>query len=538
MNGRAALSRRRHRAPWRFRFDDVQLGRRSFLRGAGGLALGLPWLEELAPRARAQASTLPRRVIVMTYEMGIPLGEWRPSQVGHDFTLPYVTAPLQPFQDRTLFISNIDNRVLERGGNEFVFGHPAKKEAALTGTLTTGAFPASNTDHVSEIRSDAVTDGESNGPSVEHLIGQFLRSGQPLPSVDLGIDGDALAPWGGQEPVSPSRFSFEGRANAISLNMHPSRVLDSLFAGITQDGQPSEQQVAMQAIRARNKSVLDAVRDSFDELSQGLGAEDRRRLEEHAARIRQLELDIQLTATCSVPAGIEARETIQGLRMDQITPLQSRILAHAMGCDLAPVGRIEYTHQQSPRFGIEALDTTLDNAGEMYDWHAMVHGDPLPGTTTFMRPGREEEGQVPPPYDPRLLDSYRFFVEQFAGLLAELDAIAEGPGTTALDNSLVILASDLGEGHGHGFMKMGYVLAGNLGGARTGYHFDAGPGDRPFELSVQHYFAESAYNVNQLLHSILDMAGVVDDTGGPMSMGLVGYLEQAGLPRRIDGLFA
>ena len=93
----------------------------------------------------------------------------------------------------------------------------------------------------------------------------------------------------------------------------------------------------------------------------------------------------------------------------------------------------------------------------------------------------------------------------------------------------MILASDLGEGHGHGHGKMGYILAGNLGTATPGVHFDAGP-DAPFDAGGSYFYDASRYDVNQLLNSILDMAGVVDAEGMPITMGL-------GIPRRIDPLF-
>jgi hypothetical protein len=504
------------------------------LQGLGGITLGLPWLEQLET-ARAQAATTgPRRVIVMSYEMGVPLGQWRPSTVGTGFDLPFVSAPLDPFKDRCLFVSSLDNTVLSTGGDSFVWGHPAKKEAALTGTLTTGAFPTANTNQLSEILATTATLGGANGPSVEHLIGQALRSGQAMPSVDLGVDGSALAPWGGAEQYLPSAFFFEGQGNPISLNAMPHLAFDSLFAGLDDGSQPSEAQLELQRLRARRKSVLDAVRDSFADLAVGLGSEDRARLEEHAARIRQVELDIAASASCSRPTPGEAVTTYQGWSMDRIAALQIPILAHAMGCDLAPVGRLEFTLQQNPRFGIAELDAALDAAGDMYDWHAMVHGDPYPGSTTFLRPGRGEDVT----YDANLLAGYRFFVEQFAALLTALDAIPEGPDQSVLDNSLLILASDLGEGLGHGHMKMGYVMAGNLGPARRGYHFDAGPAGMPFEVGGQYYYGASSYNVNQLLNSILDMAGVTDAGGNPVTMGLGGYLESLGAPRRIDGLFA
>lgn len=418
------------------------------------------------------------------------------------------------------------------GGSNFVWGHPAKREAVLTGTLTTPAFANSNTNHVSEVMAGADAEGPANGPSVERVIGSHLLRNHPRASVDLGVDGYAgLAQWGAPQQTTSSGFFFEGAGNPITLTQSPSAGFQQLFAGLMDNG-PSEEDLARERLRARNSSVLDAVRDSFRELSSGLGRADRLRLDEHAARIRQLEIDTQVSEGCTVPTGIGSVADYSGYRMDQLAPLQIRNLAHAMACELAPVGRLEFTNQQNPRFGIQELDATLDAATD-YDWHAMVHGDPLPGSTTPLRPGRDDS-QVS--YDSRLLDGYRFFVEQYAALLAELDSIQEGPDTTVLDNSLVILASDLGEGLGHGHMKMGFVLAGNLGGARTGYHLDAGP-DQPFEVGGGYYYADARYNVNQLLNSVLDMAGVVDGAGGAVTMGLGGYLEQAGLPRRIDGLF-
>jgi hypothetical protein len=504
--------------------------RRRFLTGLGGITLALPWLEQLASPAFAQAGSGPRRVIVVTYAMGVPLRHWRPAL---DMTLPYVTAPLEPFKDRTLFVSALDNTVLETGGDPFVWGHPAKQEAALTGTLTTGAFPAANSNHVDEVRQDAAAEGGANNASVEHLIGEFLHSGQPLRSVDVGIDGDAMVEWGGQTPAQPSLFCFEGRGNPISVNLHPSATFNSLFGGLDTGEGTSAQQDELRRLRLRNKSVLDAVREGFAELQVGLSSDDRRRLEEHAERIRRIELDLQLTESCVIPQGIESASSTQGLRMDQIAPLQIQILARAMGCNLAPVGRLDFANQQSPRFGIPDLDATLDAVAGETDWHGMVHGDPLPGTEVFLRPGRDESVTE---YDQRLLDGYRFFVEQYTSLLTELDAISEGPDTTVLDNSLVVLASDLGEGHGHHHGKMGYILAGNLGGATPGVHLDAMP-ETGQDPSSADFYTSARYNVNQLLNSMLDMAGVVDDVGEPVTMGLDGYLESIGAPRRIDDLF-
>jgi hypothetical protein len=84
---------------------------------------------------------------------------------------------------------------------------------------------------------------------------------------------------------------------------------------------------------------------------------------------------------------------------------------------------------------------------------------------------------------------------------------------------------------------MGYVLAGNLGDARRGIHLDAGPSGQAFEVGGGYFYATSRYNVNQLLNSMLDMAGVVDSGGDPVAIGLGGYLEQQSLSRRIEEIF-
>jgi hypothetical protein len=495
----------------------MRITRRRLLTGLGGITVGLPWLEKLDGKAWAQAAPAarPKRVLTMTYAMGTPTGQWVPSATGATFTLPYVTAPLEKFKSRCLFVSGLDHKMLEQGGNGFVFGHPGKQEAALTGTLTAGAFPTNNANGVTEILATAGTTGGANAQSLETLIGRSLFAGHPRPSVDLGVDGDQKL------GTVASGFCFEGRSAAVSMDCSPMSAFTSLFANLPTGTQAD---TALAQLKLRRKSVLDAVRDSFSDLKVGLGADDQRRLSEHAARIRQVELDVQGSAICAVPTGIAIPATKS---MDQIAPLQIRIMAQAMACNLAPVGRIEFVNQQNPRFGIPALDSTLDAVKATFDWHGMVHGDPLPGTTAFLRPGR---GASVTTYDQRLLDGYRFFVQQFADLLQALDAIPEGPGTTVLDNSLLILATDFGDGLGHYHGKMGYIVAGNLGRAMRGYYYAAAkPADG--------IYGASSNNVNQLLNSIADMAGVTDAGGAPVEFGLQGFLKKIAAPRRIDALF-
>jgi hypothetical protein len=506
--------------------------RRRMLAGLGGITLGLPWLEKLDGRvARAQsAASGPKRMIVVSYEMGVPTGVFRPSAAGTNFTLPYVSAPLEKFKDRCLFVTSVDNDVLSVV-REYSYGHGAKAESALTGTLTTSAFPASNSNRLSEVLSSANNEvGGANGPSVDFIAGEFLYKNHTFKSVDLAVDGGAVR--NAPADTRSSRFFFESAGNAISQRQVPRTALDALFAGVTGAAPEPAANDALRQLRLRKKSVLDAVRASFTELKQGLGRADRIRLEEHAARIRQVELDVAAPVSeCSVPTNAGSGD-YKGMAMDQLAALQIPILANAMACDLAPVGRLSFSNQQNPRFGIDSVDSLLEAGNDGgYDWHALVHGDPAPGTSAYMRPGRGPETQ----YDQRLQDGYRFFVQQYANLLSALDEIPEGPEGSVLDNSLVLLVSDLGEGLAHDNKKMAYTLAGNLGGAQTGFHLDAGPPN--FQATDSWFYKASKFNVNQVLNSILDMVGVTDAQGKPVTMGLGGFLEDRGLPRRIDEMF-
>jgi hypothetical protein len=91
----------------RFKID-----RRTVLKGAGSIAIALPWLEIMADgrHARAQTSPVPIKRFVTVYKPG---GAVRQSQIGDQytptgsetaFTLSPVLAPLSAYQSRLLIV--------------------------------------------------------------------------------------------------------------------------------------------------------------------------------------------------------------------------------------------------------------------------------------------------------------------------------------------------------------------------------------------------------------------------------------------------
>ena len=73
-----------------------------------------------------------------------------------------------------------------------------------------------------------------------------------------------------------------------------------------------------------------------------------------------------------------------------------------------------------------------------------------------------------------------WYMEQFAYLLEQLDTRQEGEGSM-LDNSIVLLCSEISDGNTHSLDNMPFIMAGGAGGAyQTGrlLEFDRAPHGR------------------------------------------------------------
>src|SRR6185436_14753552 len=91
------------------------MNRRTFLRGAGGVAIGLPFLEIMNPR-HARAALAPKRFVVFNTSSGTIPNAWLPPSGGEtDFTLGRILSPLQPFRDKLVLLDGLDNKAAQAG---------------------------------------------------------------------------------------------------------------------------------------------------------------------------------------------------------------------------------------------------------------------------------------------------------------------------------------------------------------------------------------------------------------------------------------
>ena len=85
------------------------LPRRTFLQGMG-VVMGLPLLEAMVPALTAAAQTAARpnyRFGAIYVPHGVIMDQWTPSAAGSGFELTQILAPLAPFRDSLVVVSNL-----------------------------------------------------------------------------------------------------------------------------------------------------------------------------------------------------------------------------------------------------------------------------------------------------------------------------------------------------------------------------------------------------------------------------------------------
>lgn len=406
-----------------------RLTRRTVLRGAGQVAIALPFLEAmLRPlETHAQAGGAPKRFVVFYSPGGTLLDKWRPTGTETEFTLSDMLAPLVPHQKQLLFLDGLNLSVTEQG-----VGHPHSRGMAglLTGTeLLPGTF---------------VTGGGAasfaNGPSVDQVIGERIGSGLKFRSLEFStawaISGRSLMDGAVAETSNASnQLTFAGANKPLPPMINPQVAFNRVF------GELGTQDAAAVLEKQKAVSILDAVRGQFSQVAAQLGAADRAKLEEHQELIRQMEVSLSAGTSgesCTLPGAPSDTDTSVPTKGKTMTDL----LVTSLACDLTRVGTMQWADSESKfplNFGPLALP----------DHHHGYQHDSA--------------------YDPNaLFKIYNWFGSNFAYLLERLSAVKEGDGTL-LDNTVVLWVSEIQDPPTHAQNNMPFVMAGGKNaGIKTG----------------------------------------------------------------------
>lgn len=450
-----------------FSIPSKALSRRALLRGAGGVALALPFLNAMRPRVAQAATAPPKRFVVFFSANGTIKDQWQPTGTETNFQLSPILTPLAAHQSDLLIMRGLANEA------SYIYA-PNAHDASMATLLTADRLVVGPS---GTGRAGHVLDGTSAGPSIDQELARVIGGATKLPSLELGVQSTTTI----LEPmvVRMCYRGTPGNAKSVPPEDDPRKVFSRLF---TDAGSSSG---ALEALRAQRKSVLDAVLRDFARLEAKVGVEDRQKLDRHATTVREFELSLDKLGgsgtSCKVPASppevnLNPVDCVQDGRpakcagdFEALGKAQMDLLSLAFACDLTRVITLQWSTAESTVFYKK-----FNAAGEH---HLMSHD----------AKGNRED----------LIEINTWYAQQFAYLLTSLKSQSDADGPL-LDSSVVLWANELSDGDTHNRRDLGWILAGKGNGSiRTG-------------RSVQY----NKPTTNQLFASLMTMFGTPTENFG------------------------
>ncbi len=383
----------------------VRPTRRNFLRGVAATSLLAPFAGELLSKGPSKArAASPKRAIFVYVPDGCIPSKWHASAAGKTFTLPEMSAPLAAVQDKLTFISGLD-----------MYSGEGTHEGGIKKVLT----------------------GVS-AESLDIFLGKKLGQDTPHSAIQLGVGSNFQNGSGSMSFVSGAQ---------VKADDDPLSAFTRIFGAAvgTDDG-------AAALLKRQKKSVLDAALGDLTAVKMRLGATERVKLDTHLDSLREVERRITTNAlgACDISAFNAAgfanlnsdsypKTYEKEDKFQTVGRLQMDLAALSLSCGATRVASIMFSHPVSP---LRIADT-----GVGINNHDASHfGDPNSATAKSF------------------ITLKRWFMEEFVYLIERLDATPDGTGTL-LDNTLVLLCSELGDSNAHDHKNMPFVLAGGAGGA-------------------------------------------------------------------------
>lgn len=398
--------------------------RRRFLGGAGAM-IGLPLLTSLLPRrARSDSHEKKKRFIAFYVPCGMVMSNWTPVDEGPNWTMSRTLTPLEPFRDRTLVLTGVDNR-------------PGRSDGGGDHAAGTGSFLT-----CTHVYKTAGTDIR-NGISLDQLVAPTLSAGLPFPSLELGTDGGAAVGDcdTGYSCAYARSISWKDATTPLPKQTSPRSFFDRMFAGYDPEATAAE----LMKRQAYRKSVLDYALDEANDLQSKLGRTDRAKLDEYLTSVREVEARVDRPIMVCQPGARPAGDYNPNDDFAAISRAMIDLMAIAISCDQTRVitfmlGNAGSYHSH-PQVGVVESHHELS--------HHMMNAD------NFEKLTKIETWEV----------------GELAYLMGKLDAVDDGDGTTALDNSVIFFGSEIEDGDAHRHTNMPIVVAGGGAGLlSTGVH--------------------------------------------------------------------
>jgi Protein of unknown function (DUF1552) len=398
--------------------EGSALPRRTFLRGLGSVAIGLPLLDAMAPALAA--STIPGRAPVRMAFFYVPNGmimdAWNPGYEGKLQELPRSLKALEPFKEDILQIGNLTHNT----GRALLDG--PGDHGRCCGSYLTGI----------QVKKSLVE--IKNGVSFDQLVAREIGGQTRFPSLELGMDDARQAGEcdTGYSCAYTNNLAWRSETQPLPPILDPRALFERMF-GAGQRMTPEE--------RARQskyrRSILDFVTEDTHKLESNLGPTDRRKLDEYLSAIREVERQIQraekdtreIDPQMDKPYGIPAD-------FGEHFKLMSDMIAIAFQADQTRVVTFLITREGSLR--------PYRELGIPDGHHPLTHHRNQPELMEKVRKINE------------------YHVRQFAGFLEKMKATQDGD-RSLLDNCMIVYGAGLSDGNAHLHEDLPTLIAGRAG---------------------------------------------------------------------------
>jgi hypothetical protein len=449
--------------------QKFRLSRRAMLRGAGGIAIALPWLEVMGTEpAQAQTAVAAKRFLAVFQPGGtVTFNDQAATQPNDRFwpkgtqdapVMNEITAPLTPIQAKLLFLQGLKMGPASTG---------EQHQEGIVGLLTGS-------------RQKAGANTYSNYASIDQVLAKrFQDAGYTRGSVQMAVRWATGKSHGLLSAINSLNFEFGGTHAPLPPQIDPQEIF-KMFTSITPDTSGMRD-----AITARKKSILDFVDKRYVSLSAKLGPKDKAKFQDHLDKIRELEATLTTvvtgTSVCKSPTKVDTTgyNPKTGLQADNdgavvdkstdamiptVGKFMMDMMVMAMACDLTRVGSFQWS------------DTEAKHTFPWLNLNSHHHYYQHDGG---FRP--DECAAIG-----------KWYSEQHLHLLQEMDKVDMG-GHTLLDESVVFFGSELSHPPLHQKGNMPFILAGKGGGLKPGRHikFAAGRTSNDLLVSILNLFGDT-----------------------------------------------
>ena len=387
----------------------LALPRRTFIRGIGA-TVALPFLDAMVPAMRAQAKAAPRFTAIYCGN-GANMFDWTPSTEGVGFAMSPSLTPLEPFRDRLVVFTGLDNFQATDQGD--VGGqHPRAAPAFMS-----CAHPKQ-------------TEGADvqAGTTIDQMIAERICRDTKLPSLEVSVDRNDVvgACDHGYACAYMNSMSWKTPTTPLPSETNPRFVFERMF-GI---GATAEERLA----RAKeDRSILDALTEEIATLRRRLGASDRTKLGQYFDAVRDVEQRILKAESTNSDFSVPEQPVGVPETFKEYIELMFDLQALAFQADITRVSSLmmarENVNRSYPEIGLPEAHHSISH-----------HGNNPEKMKAYTK-----------------LNTYH--VETLTYYLNKLKSIPDGD-SNLLDNTVVLFGSGMSDGNVHNNYNVPVIVVG------------------------------------------------------------------------------